>query len=132
MPESDSHAEIQNTLYGWAKAINDNDVLLEMRYYSDRLDRYFLARNVTQEFVAHDKAQFYRKGNYIVAYHIENVTVDKQSAEQATVSLIKQWKIFDGVGTKSGATRSRLWLTHRLNRWAITGEQDLTNMQPVS
>jgi hypothetical protein len=128
VPESDSHSDIQNTLDGWAKAINDNDVTLELRYYSDRLDRYFLARNVTQEFVARDKAQFYRRGNYIVAYQIGNVTVDRQSAQQATVSLIKHWKIFDGSGTKSGETRSRLWLMHRGNQWTITGEQDLSNL----
>ena len=131
VPELDSHAQIQKMLGAWAKATNDNDVPSEMRYYSDRLDRYFLARNVTQEFVARDKAQFYRNGNYIVAYQIENVRVDKQSAQQATVSLTKHWKISHGLGTKSGETRSRLWLTHRANQWTITGEQDLSNLQPA-
>ena len=125
VPKPDNHADIQNTLNDWAKAMNNNDVTLQMRYYSDRLDRYFLARNVTQKFVAQDKARFYRKGNHIVAFHIGNVTVDKQSAQQAAVSLIKRWEIFTGLGTKSGETRSRLWLTRRGNQWTITGEQDL-------
>lgn len=131
VPRSDSHADIRNTLDGWAKATNNNDVTLEMRYYSDRLDRYFLVRNVTREFVAQDKARFYRKGNRIVAYHIGNVTVDKESAQQVALSLIKYWEIFDGFATKSGATRSRLWLTRRGNQWTITGEQDLINLQPA-
>jgi ketosteroid isomerase-like protein/ribosomal protein L40E len=131
VPKSDNHADIQNTLNDWAKAMNNNDVTLQLRYYSDRLDRYFLARNVTQEFVAQDKARFYRKGNHIVAFHIGNVTVDKQSGQQAAVSLIKRWEIFTGLGTKSGETRSRLWLTRRGNQWTITGEQDLLNLQPA-
>jgi ribosomal protein L40E len=131
VPKSDSHADIQKTLNDWARAMNSNDVALQMRYYSDRLDRYFLARNVTQHFVVQDKARFYRKGNYIVAFHIGNVTVDEQSAQQAVVSLIKYWQIFNGSGTRSGETRSRLWLTRRGNQWTITGEQDLINLQPA-
>ena len=131
VPKSDNHGDIQNTLNDWAKAMNNNDVTLQLRYYSDRLDRYFLARNVTQEFVAQDKARFYRKGNHIVAFHIGNVTVDKQSGRQAAVSLIKRWEIFTGLGIKSGETRSRLWLTRRGNQWTITGEQDLSNLQPA-
>jgi ketosteroid isomerase-like protein len=131
VPKSDHHADIQNTLNGWAKAMNNNDVTLQMRYYSDRLDRYFLARDVSQEFVVQDKARFYRKGNHIVAFHIANVTVDKQSAQQAAVSLTKHWEIFTALGTKSGETRSRLWLARRGEQWIITGEQDLINPQPA-
>jgi hypothetical protein len=131
VPKSDSHADIQKTLNDWAKAMNSNDVTLQMRYYSDPLDRYFRARNVTQQFVLQDKARFYRQGNHITAFHIRNVTVDKQSARQAAVSLIKHWEIFNGSGTRSGETRSRLWLARRGNQWIITGEQDLTDLQPA-
>ncbi len=131
MGKSDDYADIQNTLNDWAKAMNSNDVTLQMRYYSDRLDRYFLARNVTQKFLVQDKARFYRKGNRIVAFHIANVTVDKQSAQQAAVSLTKHWELFTALGTKSGETRSRLWLTRRGNQWIITGEQDLIDLQPA-
>ena len=127
--KTDSYADIQNTLDGWAEAMNDNDVTSQRRYYSDRLDRYFLARHVTRMFVLQDKARFYRKGNLIVAFHIDNVRVEKQSAQQATVSLMKHWKIFDGLRTKPGETRSRLWLTRRVNQWQITGEQDLTTQE---
>ena len=129
--KSDNHADIQKTLNDWAKAMNNNDVTLQMRYYSDRLDRYFLARNVTQKFVLKDKARFYRKGNRIVAFHIANVTVDKQSAQQADVSLTKHWELFTALGTRSGETRSRLWLARRGNHWIITGEQDLINLPPA-
>jgi hypothetical protein len=124
-PESENPSDIQSTLDGWAKAINDNNVTLEMRYYGDRLDRYFLARDVTQDFVAQDKAQFYRKGKRFLDYHVENVIVDQQSPEKATVSLVKRWTISDGFGTKSGEIRSRLWLTRDAGHWTITGEQDL-------
>lgn len=127
----DSRADIQNTLDGWAKAMNDNDVISQRRYYADRLDRYFLARHVTRMFVLQDKARFYRKGNQIVAFHIDNVRVENQSAQRATITLMKHWKIFDGLRTKPGETRSRLWLTRRANRWTITGEQDLITQEPA-
>ena len=41
---------------------------------TDELNRYFLVRNVTSDFVARDKEEFYRRGRRIIDYHIDNVS----------------------------------------------------------
>jgi hypothetical protein len=118
-------AAIDTTLFAWARAMKDNDVADELSFYDYKLDRYFLVRNVTRDFVARDKKEFYRRGRRMIDYHIDNVSLDQQLPSGAIVSLVKHWEISDSEGTKSGQTRSRLWLTHEQARWLITGEQDL-------
>jgi hypothetical protein len=34
----------------------------------------FIVRNVTSDFVARDKEEFYRRGRRIIDYHIDNVS----------------------------------------------------------
>ena len=41
---------------------------------TDELNRRFLIRNVTSDFVARDKEEFYRRGRRIIDYHIDNVS----------------------------------------------------------
>ena len=41
---------------------------------TDELNRRFLVRNVTRDFVARDKEEFYRRGRRIIDYHIDNVS----------------------------------------------------------
>ena len=41
---------------------------------TDELNRRFLVRNVTSDFVARDKEEFYRRGRRIIDYHIDNVS----------------------------------------------------------
>ncbi len=118
-------AAIHTTLFGWARAMNANDVADELSFYGYKLDRYFLVRNVTRDFVARDKKEFYRRGRRMIDYHIDNVSLDQQLPGGAIVSLVKHWEISNSVGTKSGQTRSRLWLTREQAGWLITGEQDL-------
>ena len=97
----------------------------EVTFYSDKVDRYFLLRNVTNDFVAQDKEKFYQKGKSFVDYHIDTVSVDRQSSQDATVSFVKHWTISDGDRTESGQTRSRLALIRVNAQWVISGEQDL-------
>jgi hypothetical protein len=41
---------------------------------TDELNRHFLVRNVTSDFVARDKEEFYRRGRRLIDYHIDNVS----------------------------------------------------------
>ena len=41
---------------------------------TDELNRRFFVRNVTSDFVARDKEEFYRRGRRIIDYHIDNVS----------------------------------------------------------
>ena len=119
-------SDVRQTLAGWAQATNDNDVDREMSFYGDGLDRYFLARNVTREFIREDKQRLYSKGERFTSYQIDNVSIDQSSPDQAVASLTKHWNVMDAGGnTQTSQTNSRLWLRREQARWVITGEQDL-------
>ena len=119
-------SDIQQTLAGWAQATNDNDLDREMSFYGDRVDRYFLARNVTREFVGKDKERFYRIGERFISYQIDNVSIEQSSPDEAVALLTKHWVVeYAGGNTHSDQTNSRLWLKQEQARWVITGEQDL-------
>jgi hypothetical protein len=118
-------AKVQGTLSGWANAIKANDSATELGYYGEALDRYFLRRSVSKDFVAQDKQQFYRAGKRFIDYRIDQVAINQASPESVTVSLVKHWQISSGAVIENGETRSRLWLTREQADWKITGEQDL-------
>ena len=119
-------SDIQQTLAGWAQATNNNDLDRELSFYGDRVDRYFLARNVTREFVGKDKERFYRIGERFISYQIDNVSIEQSSPDEAVALLTKHWVVeYAGGNTHSDQTNSRLWLKQEQARWVITGEQDL-------
>jgi ketosteroid isomerase-like protein len=119
-------SDIQQTLAGWAQATNNNDLDRELSFYGDRVDRYFLARNVTREFVGKDKERFYRIGERFISYQIDNVSIEQSSPDEAVALLTKHWVVeYAGGNTHSDQTNSRLWLKQEQSRWVITGEQDL-------
>ena len=84
-PSGQGVAQIQTMLNDWATAMNGNNLAATLGFYSDNLDRYFLARNVTRDFVASDKEQFYRKGRRLIDFHIDNVSIDLHGPNEATV-----------------------------------------------
>ena len=103
--------EVQAMLDGWANSIRANDIATELGYYGDTVDRYFLARNVTREFIRNDKERFYRIGERFISYQIDSVSVDQSSPDEAVALLTKHWVIEYARGnTHADQTNSRLWL----------------------
>jgi ketosteroid isomerase-like protein len=119
-------SDVRQTLDGWAQATNDNDVDRELSFYADGVDRYFLARNVTREFIREDKEKLYSNGERITSFQIDNVSIDQSSPDQAVALLTKHWNVvYAGGNAHTGQTKSRLWLRREQAHWVITGEQDL-------
>ena len=119
-------SDVRQTLHGWAQATNDNDLDRELSFYADRVDRYFLARNVSREFIREDQEKFYSKSERFTSFQIDNVSIDQSSPDQAVALLTKHWNVvYAGGNTHTGQTKSRLWLRREQAHWVITGEQDL-------
>jgi len=123
----DENAAIITTISGWASALAQNDPTVAASYYAKRVDRYFLRRNVTREFVEADKRSFIEHGKRLDSFSTHDLQFESSSPEAATVSLTKHWEVLDGNATTltQGRTRSRLWLKQTSEGWKITGEQDL-------
>ncbi len=120
-------ASIGRTLDGWAYAMAHNSPAEISSFYGDRLDRYFLARNVSNSFVHQDKAAFLRSGRSLFRFRLDQVHIVDAQPGRVEVSAVKQWIILDRAktGGRIGATHSRIWLSNINGTWKITGEQDL-------
>ena len=125
--DSETRPDVRSTLNGWAAAIKANDLTTELGYYGDVLDRYFLRRSVTKQFIAEDKQRFYAVGKHFIDYYVDQVVIDQTSPITATISVVKHWQVSASTesGVDNGETRSRLWFTRTGGDWKITGEQDL-------
>lgn len=123
----DEETAIMMIISGWASALAQNNSTMAASYYATKVDRYFLQRNVTREFVQADKRLFIERGKRLGSFSARDIQFQSSSPEAATVSLTKYWVVFDRGATKGiqGKTRSRLWLEQTPEGWKITGEQDL-------
>ncbi len=118
--------QIRAMLEQWADAESSNN-LAESRFYAPRVDRYFLARNVSSDFVRRDKQRFLARGNRIRSFAISDLQIEQSSPGKAVVWLRKSYSLSRRGGTSgiNGSTHSRLWLEDTADGWKITGEQDL-------
>jgi ketosteroid isomerase-like protein len=120
-------SEIAGTLSSWASAQAQNDAAKTADFYAEQVDRYFLKREVTREFVQADRQAFLDGGKRIQDYSIGELRFETNSRTTATVVLTKSWAILDlgGTAATQSSTRSRLWLKRTAEGWKINGEQDL-------
>lgn len=104
-----------------------NNAEAQASFYAEAVDRYFLRRNVTREYVRSDKQAFLNAGRRLQSFTIANISVQITSSGAAVVSLTKSWMVLDPTRTaaKARSTRSRLWLKPIAGSWKISGEQDL-------
>lgn len=128
MPQgrAEAEAEISKVLTGWASASAGNDPVAESAYYAPRVDRYFLKRDVSRQYVLHDKQAYRERGNRMQQFSISGLSFQFLSANSALVTLTKTWSVVGPEQTgMTHSSRSRVWLTRTPGGWQITGEQDL-------
>lgn len=91
------------------------------QHYRSTVERYFLARNVSREWIEHDIAEGFSRGVTPTEYNVQLVGVQRLSPQVILATVRKNYSL-------SGETRSinsRLWLTNDEGSWLILGEQDL-------
>jgi hypothetical protein len=124
--EAGVESEVTSTISRWAAAASHNDVEAETSFYAPKLDRYFLQRNVSREYVRKDKRAYRDRGNVIKTFKVSDLNFERSSDQDAIVLLSKSWSVLGPSQTGDLHTgRSRLWLRRTPEGWRITGEQDL-------
>lgn len=116
--------QIDQDVQQWANAFHHRDMNSEMRHYAPRLDRFFLARNVSSSFVERTKTAALKEAGIIQAYDISNLETHFDSHGVATVTFDKTWD-FLGRMHHTGKVRGELKLQRRGGRWLIVSERDL-------
>lgn len=125
-----AESQITDMLAAWASASARNDPAAESAFYAPTVDRYFLRRDVSRDFVLREKQDYRRRGNTMQSFKVSDVAIEYPSASKAVVTLTKWWSVTGPQQTGAPhSTRSRLWLDHMPEGWRITGEQDLRSVQ---
>ena len=121
-----AEADITRTLGSWAQAFVNNDPAAEASFYAPAVDRYFLRRNVSRDYVLKDKQSYRDRGNRIQHFTVTGLDFQFQSPASAVVTFTKSWSVTGPQQTGyPHSTRSRVWMTRLPEGWRITGEQDL-------
>ena len=122
---------ITQTLSGWKSAMASNNSETQAAFYAENVDKYFLRRNVTRDYVRSDKQAFLNAGRRLQSFNMSDIGIQVTSSG-ALVSLTKSWVLLDPTSTaaKARTTRSRLWLKATPGGWKISGEQDLKAKSP--
>jgi hypothetical protein len=125
-----AEADISNLLAAWASASAHNDPATESTFYAPTVDRYFLQRNVSREFIRNDKQAYRDRGNRMQRFTVSDLNFQFPSPSSAVVSFTKTWSVLGPMQTGFlHSSRSRVWLTRLPEGWRITGEQDLRREQ---
>lgn len=116
--------EVRTTIEDWAGAARSHDLDMQMTYYAETVDPYFLKRNVSADYVRSTRSLAFSR--YIkLDVQLSNINIElDQSGTQATATFDKAFA-FEGEKSFSGSVKSKLWLTKFGSRWLITGERDI-------
>lgn len=123
----DPAREVEHFLTNWSSAEADAGARQIGYFYAEDVNRYFLRRNVTRDYVVADHQAYLDRGRRARFFHVTNLRFDTLSANAASLSVVKTWDEVsrDETSATQKSTRSRLWLQRFPEGWKIVGEQDL-------
>ncbi|HEV2914604.1 MAG TPA: nuclear transport factor 2 family protein [Pyrinomonadaceae bacterium] len=83
LEEGDS-ASLRRALEGWVAATNARDLEGLMKFYNQKIDAFYRARNVSQEFVRADRARMFKRADSIEVVAIEpEINLDQGEADMS-------------------------------------------------
>jgi hypothetical protein len=116
---------VSSALSAWAIAEESNDPAQQAECYSGQIDRYFLSRNVSRDYVRDYMSSWLKEhSRRVVSFVPKDVALEGESTEQVKVRLIKDVVTKDDQGTSERFTRSVLFLRKEGSQWKIFSEQD--------
>ncbi len=119
-------SSISNALSAWARAEESNDPATLADCYAAEMDRYFLRRHVSREYVRDYLTNLFRRDSRrVVTFVPKVVAFEDQSPDEVKVRLMKDVLTTDQQGTVEHLIRSVLYLKKEGSQWKIFSEQDL-------
>jgi hypothetical protein len=117
--------EVQAALNAWADTIRQRNLDEHMKYYTDVLEAYYSATNVSRDRVRADRsAAFSKYTSMDIQLAKINIEVEP-SGTRATATFDKTFDFRNEEKNFSGSGLNRFWLVKSGGRWRITGEKDL-------
>jgi hypothetical protein len=123
-PSTSTTPEIISWLQRWAAALQSEDGALQASFYADKVDRFYLASNLTRDDIYIDRqAEIYNRLSPIQV-KLEKVKIQNESPTSARIILVKH--IISGTHKHSDQYVPCQIILHRTGGdWKITSERGL-------
>lgn len=118
-------AALRKALNEWIAATNGRELEKLMGFYDSSLDAFYLARNVSREFVRAEKMRLFKTAEVLdVQADAPEITLSGDE-NTAIMRFRKQYFIGGGTRNRRGQVIQQLNWRRTSEGWKITGERDL-------
>jgi ketosteroid isomerase-like protein len=121
----DAADALSDALGEWVGATNARDIARQMDFYMPRLDAFYLARNVTRDFVRAEKARAFATADLIDIRAAEPEIIFRDRGRTAVMRFRKQYRIEGGRRARRGEVVQELRWRRTPQGWKITSERDI-------
>ncbi len=118
---TDDTAQVRAVLDQWIAAARARDIGRQAQYYAPKVEAYYGARNVSRDWVRHNREQTLQRVGQIRELNIRNVQVQVDRPGHAIATFDKTW---DFAPQFSGQVRQQLILRKTDAGWKIVSERD--------
>jgi hypothetical protein len=109
----------------WIVATNARDIARQMDFYMPRLEAFYLARNVTRDFVRAEKRRTFAAADLIDIRAAEPEIIFRDGGRTAVMRFRKQYRIEGGPRNRRGEVVQELRWRRTPAGWKITSERDI-------
>jgi len=120
----DAADALSGALGQWISATNARDLAGQMDFYMPRLDAFYLARNVTRDFVRAEKARAFSGADLVDIRAAEPEIIFRDRGRTAVMRFRKQYRI-EGRRARRGEVVQELRWRRTPRGWKITSERDI-------
>jgi ketosteroid isomerase-like protein len=116
---------LSDALGRWVGATNAGDLAGQMDFYMPRLDAFYLARNVTRDFVRAEKERAFAGADLIDIRAAEPEIIFRDGGRTAVMRFRKQYRIEGRRRARRGEVVQELRWRRTPQGWKITSERDI-------
>jgi hypothetical protein len=124
-PVESSAASLRGVLNNWIAATNDRDIDRQMSFYVPRLKRFYLMSDASRDFVREEKARVFAAASVIDIRAQEPEIIFQDAGRTAVMRYRKQYRIVNGLQSRSGEVVQELRWQRLGNEWRIFSERDI-------
>lgn len=123
--EGDEAAALRDALGEWVGATNARDLRRQMDFYLPRLQAFYLARDVTRDFVRAEKARVFADADRVDIRAAEPEIIFRDRGQRAVMRFRKQYLIEGAKRSRRGEVVQELWWQRTPAGWKISSERDI-------
>ncbi|MGI8653862.1 MAG: hypothetical protein ACR2LC_01440 [Pyrinomonadaceae bacterium] len=118
---------LRASLDAWISATNGRDIDKQLTFYLPRVDAYYLARNVSREFVRADKSRVFARASAVDVRAATPEIIFDELNRTAVMRFRKRYAIEGGTAgtTKRGEVIQELRWRRTREGWKIASERDV-------